>query len=272
MVEQREKVLNEVNRYATMCDRIQNNLANESNTVISIKKLNHKLAIKHRDRGYLGIIWKQIRNVINKHKIIWTIVLFFALMLVFAIIASVFNTIMMRVGSGTVPVVSPFLVTLILVLCSWKPTWVPMINLAEDEKTTEYKNLENSLMDQRRELNQSMSQYQAFFSNAIISGFITEPNAISAPTYETDGNFTYPFVSDELKQINSYMQKHQADTIHEASMLYTQQLAYQNQVESNEQIIANTADAAEYSRQAANSARSAAFNSAANMFNNIFRD
>jgi hypothetical protein len=266
MAEQREQVLNEVNRYADFCNRIQNNQATGSNLVGEIKKLNHQIGTKNKDKGYLNVMWQKLRNRINAHKIMWGIGLFIIIAIVLTIIEMI-----SKPGNDTPPIFIPLIVTIVLLVLSRKPVRVPFIELREDEKTPDYHTMESQLEENTNSYNQLLSQFQAFANNVIINGFITQPGALVPATISSDGEYQYPYVSNELQCINEYLQKHQAETIHEASMLYTQNLAYENQVESNNQIIANTAEAAENTRRAANSARSASAWSAANFFSGLFK-
>ncbi|AKP67611.1 hypothetical protein [Companilactobacillus ginsenosidimutans] len=237
---QREQVLNEFSRYQELINKIGTTLSQGSDSVHLIKDLNYQIGTKNQDEGYQKARTAKIHNIISEHKIL-------SLLGIYAVFFLLNYFIIMRLfinGRIFIGFVLPAIISIGVVIVCSNIVDIPMIKLQESEKTQEYFGYENQLQTSNHDLNQLISQYSAFYSNSLISGFIIQPNEIVGPTFENGGKYWTPLVGGELKWIVSYLQKHQAETIHEASMLYTQQMAYENQVESNNQIIQNTNDAA----------------------------
>lgn len=243
MIGQREQVLKEVHKYADFCTKIQNNLANGSSTIEAMKELNYQIGAKNHNSGWFFVKWQKLRNVINTHKVIWSVMAF---------ILSAMLAYLMELVTATVDqnfhIFIPLVIVVFILIIGWKPVTVPFIKLRDKEKTSKYLALEDRLSENNRELNKLICTYEAFVNNALIAGFVTKPADIKGPTIESDGAFTYPFISAQLKTLNGYLQKHQAETIHEASMLYSQQLAYESQIENGSLVVMNTVETANYAK------------------------
>ncbi|MQS90330.1 hypothetical protein [Companilactobacillus mishanensis] len=245
---QREKVLNEYKRYADLCTDIQNNLAEESSKIETIRKLNFQIASKNHDAGFLNAKMIKVKNRFVKHRTqiaIISYLIIFLMMYAWTVLIDRSNTITFSIS---LTILVPLFVSVIELLIFDKETIVPFINISEDEKTDEYKELEMELIIGRKDLNKLISRYQAFESNALISGFITPSNQIIGPTVETMGEFQYPFISAELRSIHDYLNKRQAESIYEASMLYSQRVNFKSSSEPDPQILVNVAKAANYAR------------------------
>ncbi|MFD1470868.1 hypothetical protein [Companilactobacillus mishanensis] len=245
---QREKVLNEYKRYADLCTDIQNNLAEESSKIETIRKLNFQIAAKNHDAGFLNAKLIKVRNKLVKHRIQLAIISYLILFLVmFAWIVLIDNG-NTATFSILLTILVPFIVSVLELLIFDKEVTVPYIKISEDEKTDEYRELEMETIIGRKDLNKLISRYQAFESNALISGFITPSDQIIGPTIETMGEFKYPFISAELRSIHDYLKKRQAENIYEASMLYSQRINFKSSSEPDPQILVNVAKAANYAR------------------------
>jgi hypothetical protein len=218
---QREKILNEITRYAYLCDRLQTLMFETSQYILTLKKLNYQLAVDNHVEGYKDASWTQFRNQVNAHKTI--------VMLVSSMIFSILVWIMMLVS--IVPVaflffLLPIITAVVLTQAIASDRQIQFINLPKETKSAEYKAIETTLLDSQISVNRLLSQYSAFYANAEISGLVTDPNKIVAPIIATNGQYSYPVMYTKIKAIGEYIDRGQADNLEEAQKLYSQKIAF----------------------------------------------
>jgi hypothetical protein len=216
MEQQNNKILREYSRYANFCTRISDNLANGSDYVSRLMKLNTQLVLEKHLPGRFEIQMTRLKNLIVQNRF-WNFCVSF---LFFELVVMGIDEIRISFNQLVEPALfRPLLLSVIFILFFRKESAIPFVKIADEDKTSEYAELESLLKINQVELNELKSQYESFIANSSVADFVARLDEIEGPTIENQGNFSYPLINNRFKYAMHYLKTGQADTLEKAGQM-----------------------------------------------------
>ncbi|AKP67410.1 hypothetical protein [Companilactobacillus ginsenosidimutans] len=240
---QKEQVLDESSTFARYAKAMNDNMAESSNVLKKLVPLNYKLG-KFRDKNYFASRMAKYHNHTFRHRRMAMIEMAIAAIALFYIL---------RLYS------IPFLLLFgYILLTSTNIVRIPFIELRDEDKTNEYKTLEQQFQETDDQFDDYYADYSEFQENALITALIIEPGDIGFPTIESQGEYEPIGVSQQLAFYISRFKANIVESMYQAEDLFNNQQQLDEQKQSHSQMINSINDLVASSKQTEQASRVAA--------------
>ena len=246
----REKIIRDFQEYKDYCIGLKDAQAKRQKTINSLGTTSEELIAKNRMTGYRHAQFHLMRRRARQKP--WeALIIFFVIMEVVINIVNYNDASHLYGPSFEFYFWTPLIFAGILTWIFSTKSQAKFTPVPDQFQTEKYRKDAEYLKTLDDWYYNRVSEYGAYYPNSEISGYILAPKEINFIADQIDSNFQYPIVSEELQWIMQYIGKKQADTIHEAAMMYTTEVAISNQHAVNQQLLENTANAANDAHEAA---------------------